>query len=382
MMKKLIVSLLVLCPFVMDSANAINVNTSQAAAWGWQAGSQPQSTYGDFILAGGLQKVAHGTYDDEFGLVGLIANKIVEHGGYFCPYQLQCANKRKKKRSWTEYYRPTGFNSNKCAWLCETGYSGTNCLPASTTTSYCDTTQQTKTGDGKYAGLKMKTSGGRDGMVESEIIGFEQKGSDPECDVILGVVKFMDHGVIAAPLKACCGRDNWKNVDSFVNSLGIVGDQKILCAPGYKPNSAQSDCEPIDADACATQNLSFCSGFERAGYDSSIHTIQEDGGCVKYFCSESGKAFASASSTACEECSTGVKGGSNPKNGTCVKCETGQYFDSDAGTCKTAAAYTTIELQYGKGKTKNTNSNVATQCWTLVDPAEYAACVANGGVTN
>lgn len=380
MMKKLIFSLLILCPFLVDSANAINVNVTYANAWGWQSGATPQSTYGDFILVGGLRKTAHGTYGDEYGLVGMIATQIVEHGGYFCPYQLQCANKAGKKKTWTEYYKPTGFSTNKCAWLCEPGYSGTNCMQADTTAKHCDNKQQTSSSSGKFSGLSMKSSGERKGMAESEIVGFAQWGSDPECDVILGIVKFMEHGVVAAPIQACCGRDNWRKVDSFVKSLGIAGKEKLLCATGYKANAAGSDCEPISVDACNTQNTKFCDGFTREGYDSSIHTMQTVGGCVKYFCSEPGKAFASAGSTQCVDCATGIKGGSNPSDGTCVTCQTGKYFSE--GTCKDANAYSASDMQYGKGKTKNSSTTLASQCWTVVDPKEYKTCVEKGGKSN
>lgn len=383
MKKRIIVSLVALLTMT-GNAFAINVTSGQEAAWwGWVAGTPASGTYGDFILAGGLGKSGpHGTFGDEWGLVGLVANKIVEHGGYFCPYQIQCANKYKKKRSWTEYYRPTGFSTDKCAWLCESGYSGTNCMPVDNVPSSCEVKPQNKTSGGKYAGLSMKMGGEREGMVEGEIIGFAQWGNDPECDVVLGITKYMEHGVFAAPIQVCCGRDNWKRNDSFVSSLGIAGTEKILCASGYKPNSAGSDCEPINADLCLTQNMTFCANFEKSKYTSASHTLEESSSCVKYFCSEPGKAFPSLGNAECVECANGVKGGPNPNTGVCVSCNSGEYFNKTAGKCESAAAYTKMDLQYGKGKTRNTNTDVDNQCWTVTTPDEYKVCVKNGGVSS
>ncbi len=375
MNKKLIAFLLIGFAFAMP-AHAINVVSGARGWWGYDGGNGTNGTAGDFIIAGAIGKTgSHGTHSDEWAVVGMIANTIVEHGGYFCPYQLQCANKRKKKRSWTMYYHPNGYSTNKCAWLCEPGYSGTNCLSQTSTPTACDMTPQNTSAGGKFSGISLKTSGGDANQKEWEVSGFNAWGSDPECDVILGVVKYLEHGVIAGPVQVCCGRDNWKSIDSFVSTVAAAtGQQKLLCASGYTANAAGNDCEPINADMCATQNFTFCANFDRSGYNSTLHTLEQNGSCYKYFCSEPNKAFPSAGNTACEDCATGVKGGPSPNNGVCVKCETGQAFNKKTGACESAAAYTKIDLQYGKGKTKN-NTNVNDQCWTKTTPEEYRACV-------
>lgn len=378
MKTKILVCLLSLGAAI-SPARAVNIAQAAASWWGYTRGNNNGSAE-DFIIAGGLNKTAgHGTYDDEWAVVGIVANTIVEHGGYFCPYQIQCANKRKKKKTWTEYYHPTGYDKSKCAWLCETGFGGHNCGPQPSVPLACDTKNQNTASSGKFSGISLKTSGERNGMCESEIYAFDTWGTDPECDTVLGVVKFLDHGVIAGPVTVCCGRGNWKSVDSYVNSVSSAsGSQKVLCAEGYKVNAAGNDCVPVNADICATQEMSFCANFPRSGYDSTNHTIQTEGGCVKYFCNEPGFAFSSADNTTCIECATGVKGGANPNTGLCVRCETGQYFDSTAGVCRPAVAYSRIDMQYGKGKTKNTAA-IERQCWTVTTPADYAACVKSGG---
>ncbi len=358
-------------------AEAINLNTAVWGAWGYDGSQNANGSAGDFIIAGGIGKGGmHGTFSDEWGVVGIVANTIVEHGGYFCPYQVQCANKRKKKKTWTMYYWPTGFSYDKCAWLCESGYSGQNCIAQTSTPLTCDETIYSTADSGKFGGISLKTSGGDADQKEQEVTGFNQWGTDPECDVVLGVIRYLNHGVVAAPVKICCGRNNWKSIDSYVNSVDVaVGQQKLLCASGYTANDTGTDCVQINPDACATQNMTFCANFPRESYDSAIHTLEEtEEGCVKYFCSEPGKAFPASGDTSCVECDEGVRGGASRNNGVCMHCEMGQYFDTKTSSCRTAKAYSKTDMQYGDGQTKNT-VEIENQCWLSVDPEEYANCV-------
>lgn len=376
-MKKVLLLFFVALFMVPYSADAINTAPNMWGYWGYNGSTNAGGSAGNFIIAGGIGKSSgHGTWNDEWAVVGIIANKIVEHGGYFCPYQLQCANKRKKKKSWTMYYWPNGFDYSKCAWLCEDGYAGENCQPQTSTPATCDSTTYNTSNGGKFAGISLKTSGGDSNQKEGEVTGFNVWGSDPECDVILGVTKFLQHGVMAAPVRVCCGRDNWKEIDSFVSSVSLADGvkQKLLCANGYKANAAGTDCEPI-TEECKISNLTFCTNFPKDEYNPAIHRLDDTSSdCAKYFCSEPDTAFPALGDTSCVECSTGVKGGANTTNGVCVKCQTGEYFDQDSNSCETAAAYSKSDMQYGKGQTKNTVS-LEEQCWTMVDPQDYADCV-------
>lgn len=366
---------------LQDNSFAINTNGNYWGAWGYDGGTGVSGSAGDFLIAGGVGKASsHGTFNDEWGGVAVIALKIVERGGYFCPYQIQCANKRKEKDTWTVYYLPNGYNENKCAWLCETGYSGENCVAETTTPAYCDKTPYNTQSGGKFSGLSMKTSGGDSDSVEGRVTGFKTwyEDSHYERDVVLGVIKFLEHGVIAAPVRVACGRDNWKDNDSYLEDVYLASgsiNQKLLCATGYKPNDTNTDCVPINKDICEIQDIKMCDGFARDKYNSSIHTVKVVDGCAKYFCSETGKAFVSATDTTCSDCATGSKGGASGKDGTCVKCETGQYFNTDTSTCETATAFSKTDLQYGKGKTKNSDSDINNQCWTFVEPELYRDCV-------
>ncbi len=384
MYKKILGSLLCGICFA-TSAGAIPVLSHTWQWWGYDGSARDVNgnTETEFIIAGAKgQSGQHGTYGDEWGVVGVIATKVVEHGAYLCPLQLQCANKRKKRRSWTEYYYPNGFDWAKCAWLCSDGYGGEGCTTITSTPNICDKATYTTSGNGRFAGVSMKTWGGRSDMIEHAISGFNQFWSDPECDVILGVTKFLNHGVKAAPLQVCCGRNNWKSINSHVHSIQrATGNEKVLCSTGYKANAAGSDCEPINADMCDTQDLSFCANFDRTKYNSEIHRLELDAksGCHKFFCKERGKAFPTAGDTSCTDCSSGVKGGSSPHNGVCIKCETGEAFNSETGNCDKAAAFSKIDLQYGKGLTKNSApKDVNEQCWTATTPDVYAECIKTG----
>lgn len=370
-------------------ADAVNVVSGARGWWGYgtrdSKGSTGNTSAGDFILAGGLGKSGqHGTHGDEWAVVGMVAKTIVEHGGYFCPYQAQCFNKRGKRRSWSTYYSPNGANNVGCHWICEPGYAGVNCI-SQTSPSTCDNKIYGPASGGKFAGLSLKTSGGDADRKEGEIPAFdtwmEDHGHHREVDIVLGIIKYLEHGVVAAPVKITCGSDNWKGIDSFVRAveLPMTNIQKLLCAPGYKANAGGTDCEPINADLCATEGMSFCSNFSRSGYDSSIHSIESSGSCAKFYCTNASQAFPKANDFTCVDCATGVKGGASTINGACVQCETGEYFDKPSNSCKPASAYIKPDMQYGKGKTKN-NTDVKEQCWTMVEPDDYKACVLEGKI--
>ncbi|HNY25301.1 MAG TPA: hypothetical protein PKJ33_02010 [Alphaproteobacteria bacterium] len=374
MKNKLIVILLTSLTFALP-ANAINVLSGARSWWGYSSRDSNGSA-GDFMIAGSLGMGGiHGTFDDEWAIAGMVAQKIVEHGGYFCPYQIQCENTNRKRHSWTNYYYPNGSGTVGCSWICEPGYGGMNCLSQSTSPSVCDTKIYGISAGQKFGGLSLKTSGGSSNGKESEVSGFDQFGDDPESDVLLGILKFGQHGVVVGPVKVTCGRSGWDSAHSYVSAVGTVaGTQKLLCANGYKANSDSTDCIAISEDICATQNTKFCDGFAKTGYSSAIHSLEQSSGCAKFFCTDATKAFAKLNDYSCVDCSVSIKGGVSKINGLCVQCQTGQYFDKVTSSCKTASAYTKVDLQYGKSKTKNTVSDLTKQCWILVNPSDYKKC--------
>lgn len=376
---------------VASDVMAINlVDSNTYTKWMSTVGKK---TFGDasegaFIVAGALGKgKSPGTWNDESAIVAVVAVEIVEHGGYFCPLQIQCANsdtKKHKKSSWTNYYHPSGYSADKCAWLCETGYVGQKCAKQ---TSYLP---QSNILD-LTSGVSVKKKGKNVGEISDQIFGFDawdygdysKDVSKNEKNVLLGAVSFQEHGVMATPVSIECDKDGKK---SFVNKVAAYSDltQKLLCAEGYAANQHNTECVPMTVEMLnlttqVSDQKKMCSGWTEEGYNSAIHNIDATGDCVKYICKDSTKAFPEYGSFECAECAGSIRGGQHPVTGLCVQCDgAGQYFDTKTGDCKSANAFTRIDMLYGKGKSKETNPKVDAQCWTKVNPEEYRNCVTNG----
>jgi len=371
----------------VTSAHAIAVWPALKSEWGdVGARTGDGGLAGSFTVAGDLGKSGmHGTYSDEWAIVGVIAQAPYAHGAYICPYQIQCANRRKNKSTWTIYFRPNGWSFGHCATLCESGWTGEKCdVNLSGLPAYCDKTDYSSGGPFK-SGISLRTWGGDTDMIEGWISGLDSWEQDydgyrRECDTLIGVVKYLEHGVVAVPVIVCCDIDNWKSHDSWVRLVHRAsgGKEKLLCASGYTANESKTDCVPIDPGWCETQDMVMCSGFERNLYDYKLHHIESSGTCVKYFCKEVGTAFTSVTDHTCTQCAGGTsRGGPSPVDGTCMVCDTGTVYDHDTRSCVNANAYSKTELQYGRGKTKN--STVGQQCWTVIAKEDYVVCVKSGG---
>ncbi len=350
------------------------------------------SSAGDFILYGAVgMSGGHGTYGDEYAIVSVVAKQIVPHGGYFCPQQIQCANKNCHRKSWTLYFKPDGYSEDKCAWFCEAGYSGTNCAPISTIVGGMD--RQTNV-SGLYSGLGLKTSGKHKEGTENSIYALDTFyldkdtskdtiGDYDEVDVLLGVVEFKEHGVIAGPVSVRCHTDKACQNHSYVYEVAQYSKSKgkLLCAEGYISDSSGTDCVKLTQDTlnlytAGGSDKGMCSGWSESGYDSNVHSIDASGDCVKFLCKDRHKAFPGAGNFECVDCAASIRGGQDPKTGLCVQCsQVGQYFDVETSTCEKALGFSKTDLQYGQGKTKNSNPNVGNQCWTKSDTDSYRNCV-------
>lgn len=376
MLKKAIVLSVVVS--ITIPAYSIGYTENGQSWWGISDPYATNGSPGSFIVAGCIgRNCEHGTHGDEWAVVGIVASQIVEHGGYFCPYQIQCWNHKRESRTYTNYYRAhvEGAWLAKCAWLCEPGYGGVNCMPQDSA-AYCDNTRYDRSEGGKYAGVYLKNWGGYDGECENEVFGFHawMKAKRWERDLILGVVRFLDHGVVAAPVQISCEVWGKKSISWVGNVLRGQGREKILCATGYKLNSAGNDCVPIDLQMCGIDSMKTCPNFPKEAYDSSKHVLQESNGCAKYLCNDPDKAFPAAGNFDCTECGPGIKGGPNPENGVCIQCKSGEYFDKNTAKCKPARALTKSDMLYGKDKGKNTTV-LKEQCWPLASPEEFKKCV-------
>lgn len=367
----------------------------------WGASSKPGSNTtfdapGDFVIVGSTGRGYRGTCYDEYSLIGVVADQIVEHGGYFCPKQFQCTNKKKRSSSNLHVYFPGGFVDGNCAWLCEDGYTGAYCQKYSSVVPGMDA--PTRPTDGIFSGVSLLTEKcwDRDNGVKSAdqnmMVFHNDKGAGKEgheTAVVLGAVSFMEHGIKAAPMYIKCYAEDKTSNQSWIEKLGRVksGATKLLCAEGYIANSSGSDCVRATAQALELRGIvkgsgkKFCPDWDETKYDGSIHTVDTSGDCIKFLCKDSTKAFPGGGDYSCAECMGNVRGGQDKKTGLCVKClQTGQYFNVKTGNCENAAAYTTADLQYGAGKTKDSWPDVSKQCWPIATPSEYKECVISGGV--
>ncbi len=341
---------------------------------------------GDFILAGALgTSGGRGTYGDEYAIVSVVAKQIVPHGGYFCPQQIQCGNKNCYFSSWAKYFNPDGYSEDKCAWFCEAGYAGTNCNKIATTVGMDTLTNES----GLFSGLGLKQSGGDDDSTEKSIYVFSTFYADngertdiDGTDVLLGVVEFKDHGVVAGPVAVQCHSNTSCGNHSYVWGVSQYSnlDYKLLCAEGYIPDSSGTDCVKLTQDTLnlytAGVGYEMCTGWSESGYDSDIHSIDTSSGCVKFMCKDATKAFPAVGNFECVDCAASIRGGQDPKTGLCVQCsQVGQYFDTGTSTCRTALGFSKTDMQYGKGKTKNNNPEPANQCWTKTETDVYRTCV-------
>lgn len=347
-------------------------------------------TYGDFILHGDIGKGGgRGTRSKQYAIVAVIAKQIVEHGGYFCPQQIQCGTELLSEKSWTWYYNPAGFDESMCAWFCEPGYTGNGCADQTSLIGAMD--KQTNKSD-LYAGLSLNTNK-KAGLTEASVSGFAEWGNTQNYkdgrDILLGVVDFREHAVVVGPVSVSCHAESWGTKVAYVNKVSQYNDPalyKTLCAEGYILNSMGTDCVKMTEEMLNLQKemngtsgqpkKQMCSGWTDSGYDSAIHNIDSTGECVKYVCKDKTKAFPAPGNYECTECAGSVRGGQNPLTGLCVICEqVGQYYDVKTRSCKDALAFSKIDMQYGKGKTKDSYNRTDDQCWTKVSPDEYKDCV-------
>lgn len=317
-------------------------------------------------------------YTDEYALQMMVAVNINEHGAYFCPIQVEAKNKN-KKNAWTEYAMIGAITG--CKWLCKDGYSGSECSVAPGSGTTCNPAEFKRD---HYNNLKRVASGAN---IEDDIAMFNwnnyygcglNKGQ--EHDSILAITRWAPggHGAWVQPLIVRAQREGWKDMISWPAIFYRVGATEILaCIDGYKPNAGGTDCVEINANVCA--EAKSCPGW--TGFDESLHTFVMPSGkdCFEFRCKGENMAFASATDRSCIECTTSLRGGVSPIDGTCVKCDSGKVFNNKATStsahCGDAYAYTKTDMQYGQGKTKNNNPDPDNQCWTKTETDVYRTCV-------
>lgn len=408
MHRLVIILLLIIMPIY--SVIADTVSNNMKAAWGYSNFDESNGEPGDFIIDGGTGEHSKtGNWNCSFdklnqtaskGVVGIVAHQIVEHGGYFCPSQVQCDSRNRgdgRDVVWFSWYSPSksgGIERKKegkksvgpryissCQWLCEEGHAGKNCEPISGN-GYCNPdvkfTKPGTTGS-VYGTLTMsqnesqktaKKECNKVDNINSNISYFEQK-TNPAKGVVLGVIKFLEHGVVVAPIKLECA--NRKNERAWLSSVTLAdGDSRVLCAAGYRPSNG--DCVVINQPICDNPNMEYCATFPATGYKEEEHQLDFDSGCIKYFCADEKKAFASATDRSCTvDCAQDIRSGTDTNTGMCKICETGKYFNKKKNDCDTPSAYTRQDLKYGKSD-KTKSKGIKEQCWTIFGDG-YTKCV-------
>lgn len=310
---------------------------------------------------------------DEYAILMMVAYQITERGAQFCPIQIDAPNNDKKYRAWTEYR----MRSEDCIWLCRDGYTGATC--DTTTANFDGTCDQNNVYRDRYTNL---TLGGGTNIEDSIPLFYlneypECNGRNEEHDMALMISRWLSSGNGAFVRQMMVrSQRNDKRTSGAAIYPAKNSPEILVCKNGYKPNSTKTDCEPIDPDKCG--NINFCNGYTKSKFNSDEHKYYSDSfqGCYRYVCKETGYALTSTTDHSCTECATNMRGGPDPFNGTCVKCETGTIFNKISGKCdKAAIGLSKTDMMYGRGKTKTTNPEIENQCWTKTDTDEYKNCV-------
>lgn len=408
-----IICLLLLTIMPIYAGMAATVQDNIKTTWGYNSMDVGNGSPGGFILYGGtgtnasgrgpIECYIRGNQTQAHGVIGIVARQIVEHGGYFCPTQVQCDSKASDNpkevyfawynpatssaAQWQEYADNVEINlTEKCAWLCDEGYYGTEC--SQKTTMGCEpNTDYEKLFD--KSGFKMRTTHNRaatEGIakvnckqvnkINSQVAMFDSSNS-PAKGVILGVTKVLKHGVVAAPIKLECAKRSERK--AWLEGISRAdGQSRVLCAMGYKPSG--EDCVPINEQICKNPNIKYCKNFPSDKYNAEEHTLNFDGTdddgnpCIRYFCSDDKKSFTSSTDKTCIDCDTSdIRNGVSKVDGLCKTCKTGQYFSSSANDCADAATYTKDELKFGIGS-KSKEFPITSQCWPKV-ATDYTSCV-------
>lgn len=320
-----------------------------------------QFCVGDSQNGSGCQK-RMGIHGDDEAMVGLVAWQVTANGGYFCVTQFQCEGKSKP---YTWNLAPNG--TQKCFWLCKNGYSGEGCMPID------ESEYVLATGDAgcsaetisreDFKSNTVKTTGNTGLNQENSIqLFYNGRSGKKEMDVMLGVSGWLSNkkGVIASPFLFWCS--NKANSNTFDINFFTQYKSEKLCLPGY----TGANCERCKV-------ASMCNGYTFTDYDNSKHTLSMKGGCTVFRCAE-GMGFASATKrTECVECKgqSGVN-----EDGVCVKCPTGEIWDTKAKACRQALILSQPGMRYGAGKT-TAPENISDACWVKEDPIQYECCVRN-----
>lgn len=337
----------------------------------WKVGGQystdvSASDYSGFTPKYQLESRA-GTFGEKANgsIVAVVARRIYENGARFCTTQIQAGNNY--YTLWVDYYDTDGY---KCITICKSGFYGNDCSEQVHTG--CDTKTDFRNLFDKSQYDKRILNGKTNGNFTSEmdVFSYDEPGTGKEkTNIVLGIIKRLQHGVIVAPIKITVRRNgNFTDVDTRVMYTRSNGTETLLCASGYVENNAKNDCVPgpkCTVEQIENENLNWCPGYYETFFNSDEYKEEKVGNCKVYRCIADNYGFKSTDDHTCVPCGTDAKSGI--LNGECTTCKTGQIFTT-SGCSSNVVSYTKEQMF------KNSNNSNG-QCWLKTNPQDFAECV-------
>ncbi|MBR4475864.1 MAG: hypothetical protein IKP05_04295 [Alphaproteobacteria bacterium] len=335
-------------------------------------------------------------YSDEYITLMMLAKEVNSHGALFCPVQILARNERKNP-AWLKYQDNPNNDISKCTWLCQGGWSGVQCMdPVNTNTRYSDEqrddtllqpqnydsiaaykpTDNYNTNVPAFFGVSTAGCGHNDSDAEEHmtslmIVGWLNNG----------------HGAYARLVVARSAMEGWKDNTSWPVLYPVDGNMPTLvCKIGYMPNTQKTDCIPIPAPGSDTAGnddngttidtsapvteASLCEGWKE-GFSDELHEFYKGNNatCYVYRCKMPGFGFADDRKVQCVDCTSGTRNGVDNITGKCIKCNSGEIFDTNINGCKKLKKITKDQLLYG-----NKSANDTDPCWQKFG-TEYTQCV-------
>ncbi len=308
------------------------------------------------------------------GKLIMVARTINSDSAYFCPTVISSDADRKPKSIPTVYYEPYR-GAGDCYWLFKNASGNSECDASLINSKRHEDVVMKKPGKG------LTNIEDRIPMFELNV--YDKCGSNvkQEHDLVLAIVGWTPsgHGAFVDGLTVRVQRTDWDRKPK--PWLGVIlrksGNQKLLCAKGFTPNSSGTDCVSANDEICRT-GKPFCAGYA-GNFSAAQHKEVGGTSCDTFRCSAAGFGFKSATDYTCAECLVGTRTGIN-KDGVCETCAVGYLFDSSIQSCKVAAkvslnTFTSktlgTALKSG-GYVANSGSN---KCWTRTLPEEFKSCI-------
>ena len=289
-----------------------------------------------------LQDKINLTDSEDAAIIIYMAQRIVEHGGYFCATQIRTDRRRLFLFSGlVRFQYPSGEKKKTCFWLCEPGYSGEGCEPGTiTSSSDCAYTMLNQENLSRFVSYNESESPDNSNM---EML-MEQNNSQGIFRItpnviytiytILAAKEYLDngHGIIASPA-IILPHYLTDPTDIFITDTNANYTTKTLCMPGF------------DGPGCSTSICTLC--------EDRLSKYNPDTG----YCSDCIENHIHDSTGACIPCPDGAY--RHPDREECIKCDNTEYFDFDDGECKP--------------KTKISHEAMA-ECWPNSDTSDFQAC--------